>query len=98
MIRLGQLRSRVFNRFLSEIQDPNFTINSYLDEREYEDEYGKNKIEEAMCILTEKISEYLVKNRPNEFVLTSGWCIYVMTLDEARKRFSEKCIEGIIVG
>lgn len=87
-----------YNQFLSDMKNPAFLSGMYMDEDEYEDEYSHNAIYEAIDVLEEKIQEYLHENRPGEFVLVSGWCIRVMTIENARSRkWSEKRIEDLLV-
>ncbi len=87
-----------YNQFLEDIKDSGFIFGAYMDESEYEDEYSYNAIDEAMGILQEKIRAYLHENRPNEFVVSSGWHVHVMTPDRARQsRISEKTIEMFLV-
>lgn len=83
-----------YNQFLEDIKESGFIFGTYMDESEYEDEYSHNAIDEAMEILQEKIRAYLHENRPGEFVVSSGWCVHVMTPDRARQsRISERTIE-----
>lgn len=83
-----------YNEFLEDMKDVGFVFGHYMDEDEYEDEYSHNTIGEAMKILQDKIREYLHENRPGEFVVTSGWCIFVMTPERAREsNISERTIE-----
>lgn len=87
-----------YNEFLKDIKDNGFIFGAYMDETEYEDEYSYNTIDEAMEILQEKIRTYLHENRPGEFVVSSGWCVHVMTPDRARRsRISERTIENFLV-
>lgn len=87
-----------YNQFLSDMENPVFLFGTYMDEDEYEDEYSHNSIDEASEILEEKIREYLHENRPGEFVLISGWCIRVITIENAwNMRWSEKRIEDLLV-
>lgn len=87
-----------YNQFLEDIKDGGFIFGRYMDDDEYEDEYSHNAIDEAMEILQEKIRTYLHENRPGKFVVTSGWCIFVMTPDRARQsKISEKDIEFYLV-
>lgn len=74
-----------YNQFLKDMNDSSFIFGRYIDEGEYEDEYSQNTISEAMKILQDKIIAYLHENRPSEFVVTSGWCIFVMTPNRARE-------------
>ena len=83
-----------YERFLGDIKDREYIFGAYMDELDYEDEYSHNAINEAMGILQSKIREYLHENRPNEFVVSPGWCIHVMTPDRARQsNVSERTIE-----
>lgn len=87
-----------FQMFLDDIKDNGFIFGRYLDEDYYEDEYCHNDINEAQYKLQEKIEEYLKVNRPNEFVVTGGWCVFVMTPDRARKsHMHEQTIERCLV-
>lgn len=87
-----------YKQFLEDIKDSGFIFGAYMDETEYEDEYSHNAIDEAMEILQEKIRTYLHENRPGEFIVSSGWCVHVMTPDRARQsRIYERTIENFLV-
>lgn len=87
-----------YNQFLDDIKDSGFIFGAYMDETEYEDEYSHNSIDESMGVLQEKIRAYLHENRPGEFVVSSGWCVHVMTPDRARQsKVSERTIENFLV-
>lgn len=87
-----------YNEFLRDINDSGFVFGRYMDECEYEDEYSHNTIDQAMGILQGKIKRYLHENRPGEFVVTSGWCIFVMTPNRARESdVLEKTINNFLV-
>ena len=87
-----------YNEFLRDIKDSGFIFGAYMDETEYEDEHSHNVIDEAMSVLQEKIRTYLHENRPGEFVVSSGWCVHVMTPERARQsRVSERTIENFLV-
>lgn len=58
----------------------------YFDEWDYEDEYSHNEINEAQAILIQQIKEYLHNHIPNKYIVTSGYCIFVMTIEEAKRR------------
>jgi hypothetical protein len=82
-----------YKTFLEEIESRDFEIGRYLDESNYEDEYSHNDIDKSMGILADKIREYLHEKHPNKFVVTTGWCIHVMTPERARQsRVSERTI------
>jgi len=83
-----------YEQFLEDIKDRGYIFGAYMDESDYEDEYSHNAIDKAMGILRDKIRKYLHENRPNEFVVSSGWCVHVMTPDRARQsNVSERTIE-----
>lgn len=83
-----------FNSFKNDVNDSGFIFGRYFDESDYEDEYSHNAIDEATEILVGKIREYLHENHPNKFVVTTGWCIHVMTPERARQsRVSERTID-----
>ena len=70
------------------------TINDVIDESDYEDEYSHNNIEEAQGLFIEKVKNYLHNNHPNKYVVSSGWCVFIMTPERARQsNISEKTIE-----
>src|SRR5699024_9042617 len=62
------------------------TVCRYLDEDEYKDESSHNEIDECQRRLSEKIEEYLRENKPGEYIVSTGWCVFVMTVEEAKKR------------
>lgn len=83
-----------YQRFLKEIKEPEYIFGYYMDETEYEDEHSHNAIYKAMEILKNKIIKYLHENRPGEFIVDTGWCIHVMTINKAKQLcISEKTIE-----
>jgi len=87
-----------YQQFLYDIQEEGFIFGRYLDESDYEDEYCHNDIDKAKDIFVNKIKEYLKLNRPSEYIVTSGWCIFVMTPNRAREsRISEKTINDRLV-
>ena len=70
------------------------TFCRYIDESEYEDEYSHNDIDEAQDKFIEKVREYLHENYPGKYVVSGGWCVFVMTPDRAREsHVSERTIE-----
>jgi hypothetical protein len=87
-----------YNMFLEDINNPAFIFGRYMNETEYEDEYGNNDIKTAIEELAEKIRLYLHENIPNKFIVSTGWCVHVMTPDRARQsRISERTIEEYLV-
>lgn len=74
-----------YNLFLEDMKNGK-TFCKYMDEDEYEDEYSHNKIEEYQEKLIDKIEKFLKENKPNQYIVSSGWCVFVMTIDEAKKR------------
>ena len=69
----------------------------WFDEDDYEDEYSHNEIDEYQEKFIDKVKEYLHEKAPNKYVVTSGWCVFVMTVEEAKKR-KMMHIEEYIVG
>lgn len=95
MLEIG---NEEFDMFLQDVKEPSFVFGSYLDETDYEDEYCHNDIHETMHTLEEKIKDYLHINYPNKFIVSSGWCVHVMTPDRARQsRITERTIERCLV-
>lgn len=87
-----------YQQFLEDIKEGGFIFGTYMDEAEYEDDYSRNAIDEAMGILQEKIRTYLHENRPGEFVVSSGWCVHVMTPQRARQsNVMESTIQNFLV-
>lgn len=87
-----------FNNFKNDVNDSAFIFGEYLDETEYEDDYSHNDIYDAIDVLAEKMRDYLHNHYPNKFVVSTGWCIHVMTPDRARQsRISESTIEEYLV-
>lgn len=87
-----------YNEFLIDVSETGFIFGRYMDVDDYEDEYSHDAIDEAIEIMEEKIRTYLHKNRPGKFVVSSGWCVFVMTPDRAiQSRMPEKTIEDSIV-
>ena len=74
-----------YNQFLQDIADGSMIFGRYIDESEYEDEYSHNDINEAQDKFIEKVREYLHENYPGKYVVSGGWCVFVMTPDRARE-------------
>ena len=66
------------------------TFCRYIDESEYEDEYSHNDIDNCQGKFIEKVKEWLHENKPNQYIVSSGWCVFVMTIEEAKKRNMKK--------
>ena len=58
----------------------------YFDESMYEDDYGNSLIEEYMEKFADMVREYLSEKAPGKYVVTTGYCVFVMTVEEAQKR------------
>lgn len=89
-----------YERFLLEMQESKGTMGcgSYIDESDYEDEYSHNDIEEAQTMFIKKVEEYLHENYPCQYIVSCGWCVFVMTPESARERnVFESTIEMCIV-
>lgn len=82
-----------YNQFLEDIKDPDFVLGRYMDKHKYERIFPYNSIYEATELLQNKIRKYLQKNRPNEFVIISDWCINVLRCDRAKQLFIKRRID-----
>lgn len=74
-----------FEQFKYDINE-SLEFGRYFDEYDYEDEYSHNEIHEAQAILIQRIKEYLHNNMPNKYVVNSTYCIFVMTVEEAKRK------------
>lgn len=74
-----------FSNFLSDMARQE-TFCRYLDECEYEDEYSHNQIHECQSVFIDRVEEWLHTNKPSQYIITSGWCVFIMTVYEAKKR------------
>lgn len=74
-----------FEQFKYDINE-GLVFGRYFDECDYEDEYSHNEIHEAQAILIQRIKEYLHNNMPNKYVVKSTYCIFVMTVEEAKRK------------
>lgn len=74
-----------YHYFLSDIRSHDFRLGKYMDISHYEDQYGNDMIEKAMENLAEKIRKYLHENKPGKFIVSTGYCIFVMTPERARE-------------
>lgn len=75
-----------FADFKQSIDDGSLVFGSYFDEDKYEDDYSHNEIYEFQEKFIDKVREYLHENAPGKYVVTSGWCVFVMSIEEANKR------------
>lgn len=84
-----------YSIFLEDMER-NEPFSRYIDETDYEDEYSHNEIDECQDKFIEKVREWLHKNKPNKYIVSGGWCVFVMTIEEAEKRNIRR-IEDYIV-
>ena len=82
--------------FKKDIDKGCLSFGRYFDEDDYEDEYSHNKIGEFQTKFIDKVKEYLHEKAPGRYVVTSGWCVFVMSIEEANKRNMRR-IEDYIV-
>lgn len=82
--------------FKKDIDEGCLSFGKYFDEDDYEDEYSHNKIGEFQAKFVDKVEEYLHEKAPGRYVVTSGWCVFVMSIEEAKKRKMRR-IEDYIV-
>mgnify|MGYP003303285372 CR=1 FL=1 len=75
-----------FADFKHSFDEGSLVFGRWFDEYGYEDEYSHNEIYEYQGKFIERVKEYLHEKAPNKYVVTSGWCVFVMTVEEAEKR------------
>lgn len=75
-----------FQIFKQDFENGRLTFGRYFDENAYEDEYSHNQIDEFQGKFIEKVKAYLHEHAPGRYVVSGGWCVFVMTLEEAQKR------------
>jgi len=89
-----------FQQFLIDMEEAEnaMMFARYMDEGDYEDNYGNNEIYEYQEKFAEKVENWLRENKSGQYLVTRGYYIGIMTPDEARqRRMSEKTIEELIV-
>lgn len=74
-----------FNIFLEDMEACR-TFCCYMDEAELEDDYSHNDILFMQEKFMEKATEWLREHRPGQYLVSNGWCVFVMTETEANKR------------
>ena len=85
-----------FAEFKRDIDEGCLTFGRYFDEDDYEDEYSHNEIDEFQVKFIDKVKEYLHEKAPGEYVVTGGWCVFVMRIEEAKKRKMMKIDDYIV--
>lgn len=75
-----------YSRFLDKYNSGNLVFERYMDEDDYEDEHSHDDIGEAQSELTERIRDFLREHALGKYVVDGGWCVFVMTVEEAVKR------------
>ncbi len=75
-----------FADFKHDLDEGGLVFGRYFEEDMYEAEYSHNQIDEFTSKFIERVKEYLHEKAPNKYVVTSGWCVFVMTVEEAQKR------------
>lgn len=78
-----------FTEFKRDIDEGSLKFSRYFDEDDYEDEYSHNEIDEYQSKFIDKVKEYIHENYPNKYIVVGGWCVFVMTIEEAKER---KCL------
>ena len=86
-----------FAQFKADFEESGLVFGRYMDESEYEYDYSHNEIYEYMEKFIEKVKEYLHEKAPGRYVIYSGWCVFVMTVEEARVRDLRNYAENIVV-
>lgn len=72
------------------MDDGALVFGRYFDKDDYEDEYSHNEIDEYKEKFVDKVIAYLHETKPGKYVVTSGWCVFIMTVNEAKKEKSAK--------
>ena len=85
-----------FSEFKKDIDEGSLSFGRYFNEDDYEDEYSHDKIGEFQAKFIDKVEEYLHEKAPGRYVVTSDWCVFVMSVEEAKKRKMRR-IEDCIV-
>ena len=75
-----------FAEFKKDIDEGSLSFGRYFDEGDYEDEYSHNEIDEFQAKFIDKVKEYLHEKASGRYVVVSSWCVFVMSIREARKR------------
>lgn len=75
-----------FAEFKRDFDEGHLTFGRYFDEDDYEDEYSHNEIDEFKVKFIDKVKGYLHEKAPGEYLVASSWCVFVMTIEEAKKR------------
>ncbi|MEY8352500.1 hypothetical protein AALB39_03995 [Lachnospiraceae bacterium 54-53] len=89
-----------YQQFLHDMEEAENALVSarYMDECDYEDNYGNNEICEYQEEFAEKVEDWLREHKPGKYMVSRGWCIKIMTPEAARERnISESSIEDMIV-
>ena len=74
-----------YDNFVSDMEQ-NKTFCTYMDEWEYEDEFSHNEIDDMRYEFENRIKEWLVDNRNNQYYVLSGFNTIVSTENELIKR------------
>lgn len=61
-------------------------LGHYFYEDQYEDEFSHNEIYENQEEFITRVKEYLHEKCPGKYIVINGWCVVVMTVEEAEKR------------
>lgn len=75
-----------FSLFKHDIDEGALVFGSYFSEDDYIDEYSRNEISKFQGIFLNNIKAYLHQNVPGKYIVIPDWCIFVMTIDEAKRR------------
>lgn len=85
-----------FLNFKRDVDDGSLVFGRYFDEDDYEDEYSHNQIDEYKEKFIDKVITYLHETNPGKYVVIRGWCVFIMTVDEAKKREVRR-LEDLVV-
>lgn len=80
-----EIIEKEYNTFVEDMERGE-TFCHYIDESAYEDEFSHNDIDIMQSKFIEKVRLWLHENKPAQYLVSSSWCVFVMTEDEAKKR------------
>ena len=72
--------------FKHDLDEGGLVLGRYFEEDMYEDEYSHNEIDTYKSKFLKKVIDYLHEKEPNKYAVVSGYCVFVMTIEEAKKR------------
>lgn len=84
-----------FKLFLKDMKNEE-SFCRYIYEDEYEEEYSHSDIRWYQNEFIKIVKSWLRENKPKKYIVMRDWCVFVMTIEEAKKRNINN-LEGRIV-